>query len=496
MRDESQRPSNLLAACAIGLFFVWFETLFPMGMGVDGPDLSNRPGFFKDLGWLASILGAFLGCMMLGFYARLNKEAFTAKRLKERCLTTGFVGAVAMSAGSVPIVFGAAACWVPIAGGALTGLGAALLGASWLPGAAHLSDGSAHRTIALSVVASTGISALLGAFSHAASLLFLAISPICAQGFATAAMWDASQEAGSRAPFKDSPGDGPAIERAPLFNLQSTVTTVCFFTVFFVLSFIESHVDLTLTTGTFWLVNASGLINLVLLILLARLLDAARLEFVLAILAATSVAAMPVSIFMAGDGACFVFVKVATFFAYALSLLYIAGTMRPGRGLADSWSRALMFLGMIVGTILAGTLIGNAVHAVFGEDALSAALVSVALLWGILIVIAVAAMNRRIRVEHIISGSFDDISDIARTRCGIISQQHPDLSERERDVLELVLLGYSTPRIAQRLVVSENTVKTHLRHIYAKLGVGSRQELMAKAEETPVGAKRERRQHC
>ena len=97
-------------------------------------------------------------------------------------------------------------------------------------------------------------------------------------------------------------------------------------------------------------------------------------------------------------------------------------------------------------------------------------------------------------MEHVIQGSFDDVSDIAQARCGIIAQQHPDLSDRERDVLELVLLGYSTPRIAQRLVVSENTVKTHLRHIYTKLEIGSRQELMAMAEEIPVGGKQARKQ--
>ena len=87
---------------------------------------------------------------------------------------------------------------------------------------------------------------------------------------------------------------------------------------------------------------------------------------------------------------------------------------------------------------------------------------------------------------HVISGSFDDMSDIARARCAVLAEEHPDLSRRECDVLELVLLGYSTPRIAERLVISENTAKTHLRHLYAKTGVGSRQELMARAEQIPV----------
>ena len=38
--------------------------------------------------------------------------------------------------------------------------------------------------------------------------------------------------------------------------------------------------------------------------------------------------------------------------------------------------------------------------------------------------------------------------------------------------------GYNHGYIARKLFVSENTVRTHVRHIYAKLGVGDRQELM------------------
>jgi DNA-binding NarL/FixJ family response regulator len=48
------------------------------------------------------------------------------------------------------------------------------------------------------------------------------------------------------------------------------------------------------------------------------------------------------------------------------------------------------------------------------------------------------------------------------------------LSERERQVLELVCEGLSNRDIADSLVVSPNTVKFHLRSIYAKLGVQNR----------------------
>jgi two-component system nitrate/nitrite response regulator NarL len=48
------------------------------------------------------------------------------------------------------------------------------------------------------------------------------------------------------------------------------------------------------------------------------------------------------------------------------------------------------------------------------------------------------------------------------------------LSPREREVLELVAAGFSNREIAERLVISCNTVKFHLRTIYTTLGVRSR----------------------
>ncbi|TWP34210.1 response regulator [Leekyejoonella antrihumi] len=60
----------------------------------------------------------------------------------------------------------------------------------------------------------------------------------------------------------------------------------------------------------------------------------------------------------------------------------------------------------------------------------------------------------------------------------------PSLSGRELEVLSQVAEGASNRQIAKRLVVSEATVKSHLVHVFTKLGVDSRTAAVAAARES------------
>jgi DNA-binding NarL/FixJ family response regulator len=60
------------------------------------------------------------------------------------------------------------------------------------------------------------------------------------------------------------------------------------------------------------------------------------------------------------------------------------------------------------------------------------------------------------------------------------------LSAREREVLALVAKGTPNREIARELFISEATVKTHLTHLYAKLGVNDRAAAVATAYERGI----------
>ena len=67
------------------------------------------------------------------------------------------------------------------------------------------------------------------------------------------------------------------------------------------------------------------------------------------------------------------------------------------------------------------------------------------------------------------------------------ARSFPELTSREREVLDLIAQGLSNPEIAARLYLSPKTVRNHISNIFAKLQVADRAQAIVRAREAGLG---------
>lgn len=78
--------------------------------------------------------------------------------------------------------------------------------------------------------------------------------------------------------------------------------------------------------------------------------------------------------------------------------------------------------------------------------------------------------------------AFPKIKIIEKPRGPAHIKPTPELSARERDVLSYLVHGFTNADIAASLGLTENTVKSHLKKLFAKLEVSNRTEAAAEAK--------------
>lgn len=68
-----------------------------------------------------------------------------------------------------------------------------------------------------------------------------------------------------------------------------------------------------------------------------------------------------------------------------------------------------------------------------------------------------------------------------------VAQVFPELTDRERQVLELIATGYNNRKIARQLTISEKTVRNHVSNIFNKLQVADRAQAIIRARRAGMG---------
>jgi DNA-binding NarL/FixJ family response regulator/class 3 adenylate cyclase len=102
--------------------------------------------------------------------------------------------------------------------------------------------------------------------------------------------------------------------------------------------------------------------------------------------------------------------------------------------------------------------------------------------------VRVAAAGDALLAPSITRRLIEQFARAARPEPGAVPDRLAELTTRELDVLRLVARGLSNGEIAAELVLTENTIKTHVAHLLSKLGLRDRVQAVVVAYETGLAA--------
>lgn len=170
-------------------------------------------------------------------------------------------------------------------------------------------------------------------------------------------------------------------------------------------------------------------------------------------------------------------------FVFEMLIWFVCPLIVVERGLSTlyvfGWGATAFHVGSFVG-LLAGDLL-----ATFADTEALVSPLCVAI--GAVLVLVMAYVFKEQGVVELFAPNppvcETEVSAIAET-CRSLTERH-GLSARESQILDLLARGRSVPYIERELGITTSTAKTHVRHIYQKIGVHTKQELL---DLLPVGA--------
>jgi len=152
------------------------------------------------------------------------------------------------------------------------------------------------------------------------------------------------------------------------------------------------------------------------------------------------------------------------------------------RGLPTNWVFAVTTCALLMGQVF-GVLLGTFSQDVFGSASMGMNTLTVLMVF---IVLASALFlfnksNLSVGWGMIRPGDVDDQIDDLYNRC-MLATDGFDLTAREFEIFVLLAKGHNRFDIGSQLVLSKETIKTHVRNIYRKMGIHSHRELIHSVE--------------
>ncbi|NLK35824.1 MAG: helix-turn-helix transcriptional regulator [Gracilibacteraceae bacterium] len=135
-------------------------------------------------------------------------------------------------------------------------------------------------------------------------------------------------------------------------------------------------------------------------------------------------------------------------------------------------------LSMNVLGILIGGLIGNSINVAENYYMTTSVLALVVVFTALIILPLLNGELIRHLKKHEFVMKYAGLADGGQSKAFIDFQVERHFTEKETEVVKLLLGGYTYKEIAKNLYISENTIKYHIKNIYQKLGINNKMDLI------------------
>lgn len=163
------------------------------------------------------------------------------------------------------------------------------------------------------------------------------------------------------------------------------------------------------------------------------------------------------------------------------------------RGLPANWVFALTTCFLLLGQI-AGALMGSVAMSAFSLSAEGAGNLATVMVFILLASSLVMSDRKNLQTGWgmVRPGDIEEMPDSFDRGCDLVCRRH-GLTAREQEVFVLLARGTNRATICDELTLSKETVKTHVRNIYRKMGIHSQQDVFAAvvAEQRVLGMEEE-----
>ncbi|WP_058986075.1 LuxR family transcriptional regulator [Hugonella massiliensis] len=470
---ETLRKSAITLYAGIALLLGWFYGIWFVPAAFCNVSMM---GWDVTIAWLVMLFTSAATMLAAPFFVRKRALLDRSVLIWVSALMMS-AGGVILNAGIVPNAGFATAVAAPI----VMAVGSGILWTLW--GEYYTSIRTMYNVSQVAIaVGSVILIAVIGALAipQPVNVAFVAVFPLLSAWL----LWVVRSRAGER----DMPRLAPKEERRKAFRVAlfvSVLSCLASAACYFVVAIIPWE-GIFFSDGEFTVGVIVGGLSLLVLGVYGYVRTAKVSIFRLFPWLFVS-AAIAAALYLSGDESYF---DLSYLIALAVSVVFeVLLLMYIGIFATKGYATPALSFGFSGGFIRLGVFLGNGLAILFEQGVLpeSSLLTPATIACTVLMVVVLIPLVRRESTIVQMTAPVATESDLD-ARVDSVSSEF-DLSNRETDVLRLLVRGYTAESIGKKLFISNYTVQTHVQHIYAKMDIHKRAELIDYVTHRDVEAK-------